>query len=196
MERPTPLGVLRAVRPAGRSFLRRQRRRDLAMRIPIRPEIVGEDREGSNYAIAGLTSQDPSSDPDRRGAQLPLPPDPSRHRAAVAPLQRQRRQGRRDPGVAPPGVGPSPPGRTTRLLLAGPGVHRRHGEARPEGALVGVPRPSRDDPALASSPRATPLDLPTPARGATAASSGHRRAHRALVQGEPSVGATCASSEN
>lgn len=87
MERPTPLGVLRAVRPAGRSFLRRQRRRDLAMRIPIRPEIVGEDREGSNYAIAGLTSQDPSSDPDGpwRPAFLPL----VRRVIAALPLHRR-----------------------------------------------------------------------------------------------------------
>ena len=41
---------------------------------------------------------------------------------------------------------------------------------------------------MASSPRAAPVDLPTPTTGATAASSGHRRAHRRLSRENPRWG--------
>src|SRR6516165_2081829 len=97
-----------------------------------------------------------------RGAHVPLPLGPPRLGACPDPPDGRGHQGRRDPG-APPATGRPPPSSpSSPLLLVGPGARRHAGETGAAGAVGSLPRHARDDPSLASRPRAPSLDLPAP----------------------------------
>jgi len=118
----------------------------------------------------------------------PLPELVPAPRLACAPRSQSDVQERRDPGAAPRGRNPAPPGRQTTPHLARPSHPRGVEQAAPKGAPTPSVGDTGDVAALASRPAQSPLDQAAPPIRPTVTVIGAPTPGGADGDGEPDLG--------